>query len=91
MEIVIHEKESSSKKMRTVRLEPHIDEKMCLVAERLGMNVNAYLVARIGEAVNRDYLAFELAQNQRDAMQGFFSQIIDAAREDSEKDNLNGQ
>jgi predicted DNA-binding ribbon-helix-helix protein len=76
------EKESLPKKMCSVRLENHIYEKMSLVADRLGMNVNAYLVARIGEAVNKDYQFYEIAKNQNDSMQNFFSQIIEAAKED---------
>ena len=68
--------------MCSVRLENHIYEKMSLVADRLGMNVNAYLVARIGEAVNKDYQFYEIAKNQNDSMQNFFSQIIEAAKED---------
>ena len=76
------EKESLPKKMCSVRLENHIYEKMSLVAERLGMNVNAYLVARIGEAVNKDYQFYEIAKNQNDSIQNFFSQIIEAAKED---------
>ncbi len=76
------EKESLPKKMCSVRLENHIYEKMSLVADRLGMNVNAYLVARIGEAVNKDYQFYEIAKNQNDSMQNFFSQIIEAAKEE---------
>ena len=76
------EKESLPKKMCSVRLENHIYEKMSLVAERLGMNVNAYLVARIGEAVNKDYQFYEIAKNQNDSMQNFFNQIIEAAKEE---------
>ena len=76
------EKEPHPKKMCSVRLENHIYEKMALVAERLGMNVNAYLVARIGEAVNKDYQFYEIAKNQNDSMQNFFNQIIEAAKED---------
>lgn len=79
---VNQEKEPLPKKMCSVRLEGHIYEKMALVADRLGMNVNAYLVARIGEAVNKDYQFYEIAKNQNDSMQNFFSQIIEAAKED---------
>lgn len=76
------EKESLPKKMCSVRLENHIYEKMSLVADRLGMNVNAYLVARIGEAVNKDYQFYEIAKNQNDSMQNFFNQIIEAAKDE---------
>jgi predicted DNA-binding protein len=76
------EKETPAKKMCSVRLESHIYEKMALVADRLGMNVNAYLVARIGEAVNKDYQFYEIAKNQNDSMQNFFNQIIEAAKDE---------
>lgn len=76
------EKESQPKKMCSVRLENHIYEKMALVAERLGMNVNAYLVARIGEAVNKDYQFYEIAKNQNDTLQNFFNQIFEASKEE---------
>lgn len=76
------EKESQPKKMCSVRLENHIYEKMALVADRLGMNVNAYLVARIGEAVNRDYQFYEIAKNQNDSLQNFFAQIMEAGKEE---------
>lgn len=76
------EKESQPKKMCSVRLENHIYEKMALVADRLGMNVNAYLVARIGEAVNKDYQFYEIAKNQQESMQNMMNQILSLSKEE---------
>lgn len=78
------------KKMRSVRLEPHIEQKLSLVAEKLGLNVNAYLVARIGEAVNRDYQVYEIAEiaeRQQQAMMAMFEARLDEA----DKQNLEDQ
>lgn len=80
-------KDKEPKKMRSVRLEPHIERKLSLVAEKLGLNVNAYLVARIGEAVNRDYQVYEIAENQKEALMAFFANRLDEeAKADLEQD-----
>lgn len=71
---------------RAVRLSPHIDEKLVAVCERLGVNINAYLIAEIGKAVNRDYLQFEVAESQKSALRDFMSNIEASFQSEIDKD-----
>lgn len=71
---------------RAVRLSPHIDAKLVAVCDRLGVNINAYLIAEIGKAVNRDYLQFEVAESQKDALRDFISNMESAMHAELSKD-----
>lgn len=71
---------------RAVRLSPHVDEKLVAVCERLGVNINAYLIAEIGKAVNRDYLQFEVAESQKNAISDFISNIEASLQSEINKD-----
>lgn len=71
---------------RAVRLSPHIDAKLVAVCDRLGVNINAYLIAEIGKAVNRDYLQFEVAESQKDAFRDFVSSMEAAMQAEMNKD-----
>ncbi|EKO3583999.1 hypothetical protein M3914_003556 [Vibrio metschnikovii] len=60
--------EDRNKVSRSFRLEPHVDEKLLKLTQMLGVSIHAYIVTEIGKAINRDYLAFQLQDTQKDAL-----------------------
>lgn len=73
-------------KTRTVRLSDDIDAKLLALSERLGVTVHSYLTNEIGKAVNRDYLGFQLAERQGQAIESFMANILTAIAEESKGD-----
>lgn len=63
------------KRSRTLSLSVEIEDKLLKLCEQLGVNPHAYLVTEVGKAVNRDYLAFQVASNQQDALADFFCKM----------------
>lgn len=53
----------SEKVGRTVRLESHLNERLLALCHHLGVNPNAYLLNKIGDAISRDEVSFLLAKN----------------------------
>ncbi|MDT9693781.1 hypothetical protein Q5762_36780, partial [Streptomyces sp. P9(2023)] len=43
-------------------------EKLLKLTQMLGVSIHAYIVTEIGKAINRDYLAFQLQDTQKDAL-----------------------
>ena len=82
----MEDKAQSSKVSRAVRLSPAVDAKLVAVCDRLGVNIHAYLIAEIGKAVNRDYLQFEVAESQKDALRDFISNMESAMKAEINKD-----
>lgn len=60
--------EDRNKVSRSFRLEPHVDEKLLKLTQMLGVSIHAYIVTEIGKAISRDYLAFQLQDTQKDAL-----------------------
>lgn len=60
--------EDRNKVSRSFRLEPHVDEKLLKLTQMLGVSIHAYIVTELGKAINRDYLAFQLQDTQKDAL-----------------------
>jgi hypothetical protein len=56
------------KRARSLKINSNVDDKLVALCERLGVTVNAYIVGEIGKSVNRDFLAFQVAQNQEDTL-----------------------
>jgi len=46
--------------------------KLC---EQLGVNPHAYLLNEVGKSVNRDYLAFQVAANQKAVLEEFMGNV----------------
>jgi hypothetical protein len=71
---------------RTVRLTPEVDAKLVRLAEELGTSVNAYLNVEMGKAINRDFLAFQVADRQGAAMDNMMANVMAAIQSQMEKD-----
>ena len=63
------------KRPRSLALAPDLEEKLLKLCEQLGVNPHAYLVNEVGKAVNRDYLQFQVANNQKAAMDSFMAKM----------------
>ena len=72
---------------RTVRLTPEVDAKLVRLAEELGTSVNAYLNVEMGKAINRDFLAFQVADRQGAAMDNMMANVMAAIQSHMEKDS----
>ena len=72
---------------RTVRLTPDVDAKLVRLAEELGTSVNAYLNVEMGKAINRDFLAFQVADRQGAAMDNMMANVMAAIQSQMEKDS----
>ncbi|EOX4193276.1 hypothetical protein ACPF37_003594 [Vibrio cholerae] len=80
--------EDRNKVSRSFRLEPHIDEKLLKLTNMLGVSIHAYIVTELGKAINRDYLAFQLQDTQRDALEQMvkmFGSSVSHGASDSEQ------
>jgi len=71
---------------RTVRLTPEVDAKLVRLAAELGTSVNAYLNVEMGKAINRDFLAFQVADRQGAAMDNMMANVMAALQSQMEKD-----
>jgi predicted DNA-binding protein len=63
------------KRPRSLALAPDLEEKLLKLCEQLGVNPHAYLVNEVGKAVNRDYLQFQVASNQKAALEEFMGKM----------------
>ena len=72
---------------RTVRLTPEVDAKLVRLAAELGTSVNAYLNVEMGKAINRDFLAFQVADRQGAAMDNMMANVMAALQSQMEKDS----
>lgn len=78
----------SEKITKTVRLTPEINNRLVELCDHLGVNVNAYLICKIGEAISRDEVAFKAHQhavNSQAEMSNFFQMMNGLVAEESEK------
>ena len=71
---------------RTVRLTPDVDAKLVRLAAELGTSVNAYLNVEMGKAINRDFLAFQVADRQGAAMDNMVANVMSALQSQMEKE-----
>ena len=76
---------------RTVRLTPEVDAKLVRLAEELGTSVNAYLNVEMGKAINRDFLALQVADRQGAAMDNFMQTALAAMQTQMDKDGEDAQ
>jgi len=79
--------ESKAKVTRTVRLNVDVDAKLVKLTELLGTTINAYLNVKMGEVINRDYLAYQVADKQTAALNDFMGSMLAAAQSQMEKDS----
>jgi len=87
----IEKAEGRSKVTRTVRLNVDVDAKLIRLTELLGTTINAYLNVELGEAINRDYLQFQVADRQGAAMDNFMQTALVAMQAQMEKDGNDAQ
>ena len=78
--------ESKAKVTRTVRLNVDVDVKLVKLTELLGTTINAYLNVKMGEVINRDYLAYQVADKQTAALNDFMGSMLAAAQSQMEKE-----
>lgn len=67
---------------RSIPLTPALDEKLRKLSEILGVSMNSYLVNEVGKAINRDYLAYSVAERQQEELAAFFSKVGDSLTDD---------
>ena len=83
--------ESKAKVTRTVRLNVDVDAKLVKLTELLGTTINAYLNVKMGEVINRDYLAYQIADRQGDALDAFMKNALASMQSQLEKDSQDGE
>ena len=71
---------------RTVRLNLDVDAKLVKLTELLGTTINAYLNVKMGEVINRDYLAYQMADRQSSQLEAFMQTALVAMKEQMEKE-----
>ena len=72
------------KKPRSLSLTPEVEDKLLKLCDRLGVNPHAYLLNEVGKAVNRDYLAYQIAEGQQNMFQDFFDRMAVLAEAESQ-------
>lgn len=87
----IDKAEGRSKVTRTVRLNVDVDAKLIRLTELLGTTINAYLNVELGKAINRDYLQFQVADRQGDAIDSFMQNALAAMQSQLEKDSQDAE
>lgn len=75
--------EERNKVSRSFRLEPHVDEKLLKLTNMLGVSIHAYIVTELGKAINRDYLAFQLHDSQKDALDQMVKMFSSSVQNDN--------
>ena len=75
------------KKPRSLSLTPEVEDKLLKLCERLGVNPHAYLLNEVGKAVNRDYLAFQVAERQQNMFQDFFDKMAGVVEAQSQNNS----
>ena len=78
------------KKPRSLALTPEVEDKLLKLCERLGVNPHAYLLNEVGKAVNRDYLAYQIAEGQQNMFQDFFDRMAGLAEAESQNNGQSG-
>jgi hypothetical protein len=70
--------DKNPKAKKTISIEAHIDEKLTQVCGHLGCSIHSYLVAKVGEAVSRDFVQFQLGStmNSQDEFMRLMTQIL---------------
>lgn len=48
---------------KTINIDAHISDRLIEVCDYLGVTPHAYLVARVGECVSRDYVQFQVGKS----------------------------
>ncbi len=74
-------KDKNPKAKKTINLEAQIDERLTKVCGHLGMSIHSYLVARIGEAVSRDFVQFQLGSTM-DSQGEFMRQMTQILKDE---------
>ena len=75
------------KKPRSLSLTPEVEDKLLKLCDQLGVNPHAYLLNEVGKAVNRDYLAFQVAVRQQNMFQDFFDKMAVMAEAESQNNS----
>ncbi|EFN9442096.1 TPA: hypothetical protein ACSHBY_004905, partial [Escherichia coli] len=74
---------------RSVHLTPELDEKLRKLSEILGVSMNSYLLNEVGKAINRDFLAYRVAESQQEVVERFYSNLEKSLEMSLVADDLN--
>ena len=73
---------------RTVSIEQNVYERICDMSERLGVNVNAYLLEAIGQKLFKDESLLRIEKNASEVTSQGLGQILSLIEKSvSEKEN----
>ena len=75
------------KKPRSLSLTPEVEDKLLKLCDRLGVNPHAYVLNEVGKAVNRDYLASQVAERQQTMFQDSFDKMAVMAEAESQNNS----
>ena len=75
------------KKPRSLSLTQEVEDKLLKLCDQLGVNPHAYLLNEVGKAVNRDYLAYQIAEGQQNMFQDFFDRMAVLAEAESQNNS----
>lgn len=53
----------AAKVKKTINIDAHVSERLSEVCDYLGVTPHAYLLARVGECVSRDYVQFQVGRS----------------------------
>ena len=75
------------KKPRSLSLSPEVEDILLKLCDRLGVNPHAYLLNEVGKAVNRDYLAYQIAEGQQNMFQDFMDKMAGVVEAQSQNNS----
>lgn len=75
------------KKPRSLSLTPEVEDKLLKLCDQLGVNPHAYLLNEVGKAVNRDYLAYQIAEGQQNMFQDFMDKMAGVVEAQSQNNS----
>lgn len=83
----MNERVEPKKRPRTLTLSVDVETKLLKLCEQLGVNPHAYLVNEVGKAVNRDYLAYQIAEGQQNMFQDFMDKMAGVVEAQSQNNS----
>jgi hypothetical protein len=74
---------------RTVSIEQNVYERVCIMSERLGVNVNAYLLEAIGQKLYKDESLLRIEKASSEATLAGIQQMVELMEQATKKENPN--
>jgi hypothetical protein len=72
---------------RSVSIEENVYNRIVLMSERLGVNVNAYLLEAIGQKLFKDESLLRIEKNSADATASGIDKMVSVMQQLAEKEN----